>query len=149
MDSQLNMQINLLGIFTIKEHVRGGVLLYQPLKCNRNIEIPNYELINLTKSNCKLWDGQISLCSKGLSFISIPNTFNTFNWTQLQVDFYKFRKKNFLQEMKHVVTLTAVQHWQLTLTIDNPPPMQSLCTPPKSNSNEIETFIFLVEKDLF
>ena len=34
MDSHLNTQINLLGIFTIKEHVRGGVLFYQALKCN-------------------------------------------------------------------------------------------------------------------
>ena len=35
------------------------------------------------------------------------------------------------------------------MAIDNPPLKQSLWTPPKSNSNEIETFISLVEKDLF
>ena len=37
----------------------------------------------------------------------------------------------------------------MPLAIDNPVLKQSLWTPPKSNSNEIETFISLVEKDLF
>ena len=37
----------------------------------------------------------------------------------------------------------------LPLTIDNPLRKQSLWIPPKSNSNEIETFISLAEKDLF
>ena len=37
----------------------------------------------------------------------------------------------------------------MPLAIDNPPLKQSLQIPPKSNSNEIETFISLVEKDLF
>ena len=32
--------------------------------------------------------------------------------------------------------------------LDNPPRKQSLWIPPKSNSNEIETFISLVEKDI-
>ena len=35
------------------------------------------------------------------------------------------------------------------MAIDNPPLKQSLWSPPKSNSNEMETFISLVEKDLF
>ena len=55
-----------------------------------NFEIPNYELINLAKSNCELSDGLISLCSKGPSFIPIPNTFD---WRQLQIDFDKFKNK--------------------------------------------------------
>ena len=37
----------------------------------------------------------------------------------------------------------------MPLAIDNPPMKQSLPIPPKSNSNEIERFISLVEKDLF
>ena len=37
----------------------------------------------------------------------------------------------------------------LPLAIDNPPLKQSLSIPPKSDSNEIETIISLVEKDLF
>ena len=52
------------------------------------IAMPNYESINLTKSNCELSDGLISLCSKGPSFIS---TLNTFDWRQLQIDFDKFK----------------------------------------------------------
>ena len=36
----------------------------------------------------------------------------------------------------------------MPLTIDNPPRKQSLWIPPKRNSNEIETFISLVENDL-
>ena len=41
-----------------------------------NIEMFNYEPINLTKSNCKLSDGLIYLFSKGPSFIPIRNTFD-------------------------------------------------------------------------
>ena len=37
----------------------------------------------------------------------------------------------------------------LALTIDNPSRKQSLLISPESNSDEIETFISLVEKDLF
>ena len=37
----------------------------------------------------------------------------------------------------------------MPLTIDNPPRKESLWIPRRSNSNEIETFISLVEKDLF
>ena len=37
----------------------------------------------------------------------------------------------------------------MPLVYDNPPRKQSCWIPPKSNSNEIETFISLVEKDLF
>ena len=37
----------------------------------------------------------------------------------------------------------------MPLTIENPPRKQSLWIPPKSNSNEIVTFISLVEKDVF
>ena len=37
----------------------------------------------------------------------------------------------------------------MTLAIDNPPRKKSLWIPPKSNSNETETLITLVEKDLF
>ena len=44
------------------------------------IEMPNYEPINLTKSNCELSDGLIWLCSIGRSFIATPNTFD---WRQL------------------------------------------------------------------
>ena len=53
------------------------------------IEIPKYEPIKLTKSNCELSDGLISLFSKALSFIPIPNTFD---WRQMQIDFDKFKK---------------------------------------------------------
>ena len=53
------------------------------------IEMPNYEPINLTKSNCELSDGLISLCSEGPSFIPILNTLfqyrilnSTHNWNK-------------------------------------------------------------------
>ena len=112
------------------------------------IEMPNYEPINLTKSNCELSDGLISLCSKGPSFIPTPNTFD---WRQLQIDFDKF--KNTLRKISFFSTIeadsNANKNTTLPLAIDNPPLKQSLWTPPKSNSNEIETFISLVEKDLF
>ena len=45
--------------------------------------------------------------------------------------------------------LSANKNATLPLTIDNHPRKQSLRIPPKNNSNEIETFISLVEKDLF
>ena len=51
------------------------------------MEVPNYEPVNLTKSNWELSDGLISLCSKGPSFIPTPNTFD---WRQPQIDFDKF-----------------------------------------------------------
>ena len=113
-----------------------------------NIEIPNYEPINLTKSNCELSEGLISLCSKGPSFVPTPNTFD---WRQLQIDFDKF--KNTLRKISfssiNEAGSSTNKNTTLPLTIDNPPRKQSLWIPPKSNSNEIETFISLVEKDLF
>ena len=114
----------------------------------KSIEIPDYEPINRTKNNCKLSDSLISLCSKGPSFIPIPNIFD---WRQLQIDFEKF--KNTLRKISFFSTNEAGsnnnKNTTLPLTIDNPPQKQSLWIPPKSNSNEIETFISLVEKDLF
>ena len=112
------------------------------------IEMPNYEPINLTKNNCELSEGLISLCSKGPLFIPAPNTFD---WRQLQIDFDKF--KNTLRKISFFSTIEAgsntSKNTTLPLAIDNPPLKQSLWIPPKSNSNEIETFISLVEKDLF
>ena len=113
-----------------------------------NIEIPNYEPINLTKRNCELSGGLISLCSKGPSFIP---TLNTFDWRQLQINFGKF--KNTLRKISFFSTKEARsntnKYTTLPLTIDNPPRKQSLWIPPKNYSSEIETFISLVGKDLF
>ena len=66
------------------------------------IEMPNYEPINLTKNNCELSDGLISLCSKGPSFITTPNTFD---WRRLQIDFDKF--KNTLRKISFFSTFEA------------------------------------------
>ena len=52
------------------------------------VEMPNYEPINLTKSNCELSDSLISLCSKSPSFIPTPNTFY---WRQLRIDFDRLK----------------------------------------------------------
>ena len=113
---------------------------------SENIEIPNYEPSNLTKNKCELLDGSIYLCSKGPSFISTPNTFD---WRQLQTDFDKFKnalRKVFLtnEARNNTNKITA-----LPLTIGNSLRKQSLRIPAKNGSNEIETFISLVEKDLF
>ena len=40
------------------------------------MEVPNYEPINLAKSNWELSDGLISLCSKSPSSIPTPNSFD-------------------------------------------------------------------------
>ena len=113
---------------------------------SENIEIPNYEPSNLTKNKCELLDGSTYLCSKGPSFISTPNTFD---WTQLQTDFDKFKnalRKVFLtnEARNNTNKITA-----LPLTIGNSLRKQSLRIPAKNGSNETETFISLVEKDLF
>ena len=88
------------------------------------------------------------LCSKGPSFIPKPNYFG---WRQLQIDFDKF--ENTLRKISFFSTIeagsNANKNTTLSLAIDNPWLKQSLWIPPKSNSNEIETFISLVEKDLF
>ena len=67
------------------------------------------------------------------------------------MDFEKF--KNTLQTISFSSTIKANSNTNknatLHLAIDNPPRKQSCWIPPKSNSNEIETFISLVEKDLF
>ena len=67
---------------------RSSVLSNSNKVMAEGIEMPNYEPINLTKSNCELSDGLISLCSKIPSFIPTPNTFD---WRQLQIDFDKFK----------------------------------------------------------
>ena len=112
------------------------------------IEMPNYEPIYLTKSNWELSDGLISLCSKSPSFIPTPNTFD---WRKLQIDFDKFentlRKSLFFSAIE--AGSNTNKNTTLPLAIDNPPLKQSLQIPPKSNSNVIETVIFLVENDLF
>ena len=71
------------------------------------MEVPNYEPINLTKSNWELSEGLISLCSKGPSFIPTPNTFD---WRQLQSLQIRLEKVHFFQQLKQVVTLTKIQH---------------------------------------
>ena len=113
-----------------------------------SIEMLNYEPINLTRSHCELSDGLIPLCSKGPSFIPTPNTFDR---RRLQIDFDKF--KNTLRKISFFSTIEAGSYTNknttLPLAIDNPPRKQLCWIPPKSNSNEIETFRSLVEKDLF
>ena len=68
----------LFGIFTIKKTRtrRSSVVWNIKNVIAENIEMFTYEPINLTKSNCKLSDGLINLCSKGPSFIPIRNTFD-------------------------------------------------------------------------
>ena len=65
-------------------------------------------------------------------------------------DFEKF--KNTLGKISffsaNEVGSSTNENATLPLTIDNPPQKQPLWIPLKSNSNEIETFIFLVEKEL-
>ena len=111
------------------------------------IEMPNYEPKYLTKSNSELSDRLISLCSKGPSFIPI---LNTFDWRQLQIDFDKF--KTTLRKISFFSTIEGGSKTNksttLPLAINHPPLKQSLWVPPKSNSNKIEAFISLVEKDL-
>ena len=82
------------------------------------IEMPNYEPINLTKSNCELSDGLISLCSKGPSFIPTPNTFD---WRQLRIDFD--RLKNTLRKFFSIIKAgsNTNKNTTLLLAIDNPP----------------------------
>ena len=60
---------------------------------SENIELPNFESNNLSKNNCELSGGLISLCSKGLLLIPTPNIFDL---RQLQIDFDKI--KNALRE---------------------------------------------------
>ena len=60
---------------------------------SENIELPNFESHNLSKNNCELSSGLISLCSKGLLLIPTPNIFDL---RQLQIDFDKI--KNALRE---------------------------------------------------
>ena len=85
-----------------------------------NIEIPNYNFINLTKNNYELPGGLISLCSKGLSFIPTPNTFG---WRQLEIDFDKF--KNTIRKISFFSTneagINTNKNTTIPLTIDNPP----------------------------
>ena len=57
------------------------------------------------------------------------------------------RKKNFFSTNQAGSNFN--KNTTLPLTIDNLPWLQSLWIPLKSNSNETETFISLVEKDLF
>ena len=84
-----------------------------------NIEMFNYEPINLTKSNCKLSDGLIYLCSKGPSFIPIRNTFD---WGQLKIGFDKF--KNTLRKISSFSRTEAGSNTEknttFSLAIGNP-----------------------------
>ena len=76
-----------------------------------------------------------------------------FDWRQLQIDFDKFkdtlRKISFFSTNEAGSNTNKNTTWPLA--IGNPPwkRKQSLWIPPKSNSNEIETFISLAEKDFF
>ena len=95
-----------------------------------NIEIPNFEPINLTKYHCELSDSLISLCSKGPSFIPTPNTFH---WRELQINFNKF--KNTIRKFPFFSTNEAgsnnKKNTTLPLIIDNSPQKQALWIPPK------------------
>ena len=125
---------------------KSSVVLNINIVMSENIEIPNYEPSNFTKTKCELLDGSIYLCSKGPSFISTPNTFD---WRQLQTDFDKF--KNALRKvfLTNEARNNPNKITPLPLTTGNSLRKQSFRIPAKNGSNEIETFISLVEKDLF
>ena len=75
------------------------------------IEMPNYEPINLTKSNWELSDGLISLCSKSPSFIQHRILLTGENYKLILISLkIRLEKVHFFQQLKQVVTLTKIQH---------------------------------------
>ena len=80
----------------------------------------------------------------------MANSPSNFDWRQLQIDFHKskklIRKISFFSTNGAGTTTNKNTIWPVS--IDNPPRKQSLWIPPNSNSNKIEIFISLVEKNL-
>ena len=108
---------------------------------NSSQKIPSYDPINLDKNNNILSDGLKSLCSEGPSSVPVPPHYN---WLELQENYDFFRKRmktpflfsnkeSSYAKYKHAPPVKNVSKWR----------------PPKTNSHQLETFLSLVEKDLF
>ena len=108
---------------------------------NNGQNMPSYDPINLDKNNNNLSDGLKSLCSKGPSHVPVPPHYN---WLELQKNFDLFRnrmrnrflfsnKESSYEKDKHAPPIKKASKWR----------------PSKTNSHQLETFLSLVEKDLF
>ena len=107
---------------------------------NNGQNMPSYDPIHLDKNN-NLSDGLKSLCSKGPSHVPVPPHYN---WLELQKNFDLFRnrmrtrflfsnKESSYEKDKHAPPIKKASKWR----------------PSKTNSHQLETFLSLVEKDLF
>ena len=74
------------------------------------IEMPNYEPINLTKSNCELSNGLISLCLKTLHLFQHRILLIEDNYKLILISLkIHLEKFHFFQQLKQVATLTKIQ----------------------------------------
>ena len=105
----------------------------------KDVEIPCQDPIILT-DNPKFQETAFkSLCQKGPSFVPTPKSVN---WTQLQLDFDKFRnmirREIFFSNNNTPATTTH-----------GPPKPSSQWSAPKSNIPDVEMFLKYVERDIF
>ena len=103
------------------------------------VVLPDYKPVNLHKDGIALSDSFTSLCCKGPSFVPTPIYFD---WLQLQRDFDSFR--NALRR-KHFFS----KHPSTYIPDASKPKIKSNWIAPKSSSPELETFLNLVERELF
>ena len=108
---------------------------------NNSQNMPSYEPINLERNNNILSDGLKFLCNKGPSYVPV---LSHYNWLELQKNFDLFRnrlrtrflfsnKESSCEKEKHAPPIKKASKWR----------------PSKTNSHHLDTFLSLVEKDLF
>ena len=123
-----------------------GPSVADDLKCEilSNVDIPPYSPINLDSQNRDLPIGLTELCSRGPSFIPTPVSFD---WLQMQKDFDKFSKNMrtqvFFANKEKPAALGQKSKF------DVPPKTNSNWDPPKSTIPELETFLSLIEREIF
>ena len=124
---------NLQNNKNLKEDLRSRILAGQ--------NIPSYDPLNLYKGNTSLETGLTSLSRKGPSFVAVPPSYN---WLQLQVDFYSFRNR------LRARYLFRDKNSNYTPHVEGLPTKKPLTwRSPITNCTELETFLTLIEKDLF
>ena len=108
-----------------------------------DVIIPPYDPINLDAKERDLPFGLAELCSRGPSFIPVPDSYD---WLQLQKDFDRLRNSMRAQVFfaKQQPTETPV-----VSTAVCPPKKKSRWKPPKCSIPEVETYLNKVKRDLF
>ena len=110
-------------------------------KPNQIVNNNQHHPIIINQNQHHISDNFKDLCAKGPSFIPTPQTFD---WLKLQKDFDNFSHR---LRCRHIFQNSMSQ--STSTSIPQPPRTKSKWRAPKTNNNELESFLSNMEKSLF